>query len=91
MWPYTLTIYTLMSLAAFAAHALDKRAATRNRRRTPESTLHALELLGGWPGALLARHLFRHKTRKRSYRLAFWAIVAAHLAAWALWLWWARP
>ena len=87
MWPYILAIYTLMSLAAFVALGLDKRAATLDSRRTPESTLHTLELLGGWPGALAARHLFRHKTRKASYRLVFWAIGTLHLVAWALVLW----
>lgn len=80
MWPTIITIYTVMSLIAFAAHGLDKRAAKRNTRRTPEATLHTLELLGGWPGALAARHLFRHKTKKTSYRIVFWAIGIAHLA-----------
>jgi hypothetical protein len=42
--------------------------------RTPEKVLHASELLGGWPGALLAQQLFRHKTRKVSYQLVFWGL-----------------
>jgi uncharacterized membrane protein YsdA (DUF1294 family) len=47
-----------------------------------------IDLLGGWPGGLLARRSLRHKTRKTSYRIRSWAIVAAHAAAWiglALW------
>lgn len=50
--------------------------------RIPEKGLHAIELLGGWPGALLAQQVFRHKTRKLSYQLWFWLIVAAHQAVW---------
>lgn len=42
--------------------------AERGRWRTPENTLHVAELLGGWPGALVAQQLFRHKTRKISYQ-----------------------
>jgi hypothetical protein len=39
-----------------------------------EKVLHASELLGGWPGALLAQQLFRHKTRKVSYQLVSWGL-----------------
>ena len=48
--------------------------------------LHLLELLGGWPGALVARHCLRHKTQKGSYRRGFWFIVLLHLTLWGLWL-----
>jgi uncharacterized membrane protein YsdA (DUF1294 family) len=77
-----LIAYTVLSVVAFAAHALDKRAAIHDRRRIPERTLHSLELLGGWPGALLAMHFLRHKTRKASYFVVTWAIVVIHVAAW---------
>lgn len=78
-----LIAYTILSVAAFTAHALDKRAAIHDRRRIPERTLHSLELLGGWPGALLAMHVLRHKTRKPAYYIVTWAIVVIHVAAWA--------
>lgn len=32
--------------------------------RTQESTLHGLSLLGGWPGALIAQQVLRHKSKK---------------------------
>lgn len=67
-----------VSLATFAVYAWDKRRATQSAGRTPESTLHLLELLGGWPGALLAQHLLRHKNAKQSFQVAFWIIVALH-------------
>ncbi len=61
---FVLMIYAAMSLVTFAAFALDKRAAVKGLRRTPEATLHTLELFGGWPGALLAMSFVRHKNRK---------------------------
>ena len=74
---------------AFALHAWDKRRARTGGRRVPELTLHAVELLGGWPGALLATRLLRHKTAKASYRVAFWLCAAANLVAVGWWVW--RP
>ncbi|SJM91388.1 Cold-shock protein (fragment) [Crenothrix polyspora] len=48
--------------------------------RIPEKSLHTLELLGGWPGALLAQRTLRHKNRKPSYQVVFWLIVGLHVA-----------
>ncbi|MBA1202677.1 DUF1294 domain-containing protein [Pseudomonas capeferrum] len=78
--------YVLGSLASLALYWHDKRQAKAQARRVPEKVLHASELLGGWPGALLAQQLFRHKTRKVSYQLAFWAIVGVHQLFWIYWL-----
>ena len=79
------SIYGAMSLAAFAAFGWDKAAAARGARRIPERTLHLLELLGGWPGALLGAALFRHKTRKGSYLGLTVVIAIVHVMAWG-WL-----
>src|SRR3569623_1505465 len=64
-------LYALASAAAFTAYAIDKSAARRGRPRLPENTLHVVSLLGGWPGALAARRLLRHKLRKPSFRRMF--------------------
>ena len=77
--------YAGMSLIAFFAYGLDKSAARTNRWRTQESTLHLLDLLGGWPGGLIAQGSFRHKTRKTSFQVAFWVTVMINLGALA-WL-----
>jgi uncharacterized membrane protein YsdA (DUF1294 family) len=66
------------SLFAFLACWHDKRSARTQRWRTPEGTLHLLELVGGWPGAFLAQRWFRHKTVKTSYQAVFWLIVGLY-------------
>ncbi|MCF7532810.1 DUF1294 domain-containing protein [Pseudomonas petrae] len=75
-------IYGLMSVVAFALYGYDKKQARHSGQRTPERLLHAAELLGGWPGALLAQQVFRHKTRKFSYQWVFWLIVLLHELFW---------
>lgn len=61
--------YLFISLLTLAAYARDKSAARQMRWRTPESHLHLLALLGGWPGAWLGQRLFRHKTKKTGFRV----------------------
>jgi uncharacterized membrane protein YsdA (DUF1294 family) len=79
-------LYLVASIAAVIAYAMDKSAAERGAWRTRERTLHLLALIGGWPGALIAQTVLRHKTRKLSFRFAFWATVALNCGALA-WLW----
>ena len=63
----------------------DKFAAQRGGRRTPESTLHLVDLLGGWPGALVAQQQFRHKTVKASFQAVFWVTVLVNVGL-VVWL-----
>ncbi|MEE2762200.1 MAG: cold shock and DUF1294 domain-containing protein [Pseudomonadota bacterium] len=73
--------YSAVSLVGFVMYWIDKRAATRGAQRTPENTLHLFELCCGWPGALLAQQIFRHKTRKFSYQVVFWLAVIVNVGA----------
>ncbi|MCR4538364.1 DUF1294 domain-containing protein [Pseudomonas sp. 18.1.10] len=77
-----LAAYAVVSLLAFVLYWRDKRQAQTEGRRTPENILHAVELAGGWPGALIAQQVFRHKTRKVSYQVLFWFIVLLHQVFW---------
>ncbi|WP_394558242.1 DUF1294 domain-containing protein [Aquipseudomonas alcaligenes] len=79
---WVLLAYPLVSLFSFCQYWLDKQSAQKGRWRTPENSLHIAELVGGWPGALVAQQVFRHKTRKASFQLVFWAIVVLHQAFW---------
>jgi uncharacterized membrane protein YsdA (DUF1294 family)/cold shock CspA family protein len=71
--------YVAMSFATFIVYALDKRAARLGQWRVKEATLHGLALLCGWPGALLAQHLLRHKSAKPGFRRVFWLSVALNI------------
>lgn len=70
-----------MSLLSVALYAWDKHCAMRKRSRIPEAKLNLFTLLGGWPGALLARYAFRHKTVKQPFVLVFWISVLLNVAA----------
>jgi uncharacterized membrane protein YsdA (DUF1294 family)/cold shock CspA family protein len=69
-----------------AVYAWDKRCAGLGHRRVPEAVLLALALAGGTPGAALAMALWRHKTRKLAFRLAFAAVIVAQVVALGFWL-----
>lgn len=74
-------IYVVASLFAFAVYAWDKSAAQNGEWRTQESTLHLLALIGGWPGALFAQKLLRHKSKKTSFQVMFWMTVLVNCGA----------
>lgn len=81
-----LGVYLVAMPLTFAIYAWDKAAARNNRWRTPEAHLHLLALIGGWPGALLAQRVLRHKSSKKPFRAVFWVTVVVHCAvlAWAV-------
>lgn len=64
-------IYTIMSIITLIMYGLDKAAARRRESRISERSLLLCGLACGWPGAMLAQRLFRHKTIKPSFLLAF--------------------
>ena len=72
--------HVVLSSITFAVYWRDKAAARSQRWRTRESTLHALALLGGWPGALLAQRVLRHKSRKTSFLVTFYLMAFASVA-----------
>ena len=74
-----LAIFTVSSLIGYGAIVLDKRFSQQKMWRIPEATLHIIEMLGGWPGSGTAQQMVRHKTRKLSYQITFWLIVAVHI------------
>lgn len=74
-------LYLVASVVAFVAYAIDKSAAQSRQWRIKESNLHILALLGGWPGALLAQKLLRHKTRKEQFQTVFWLTVLLNCCA----------
>ncbi len=82
---WMLFYFPTINILAFAVYSHDKSHAERKLNRVSEKTLHTLGVAGGWIGGLLARHTFRHKTRKQPFRNYFWLSVLANLAV-LIWL-----
>jgi uncharacterized membrane protein YsdA (DUF1294 family)/cold shock CspA family protein len=76
-----LALYYGMSLITYGFYAGDKTAAQNAGWRTQESTLHLMSLAGGWPGALIAQVILRHKTRKPSFLIGYWLTVTVNCIA----------
>ena len=75
-----------MSLTSAILYGFDKHRAMGDGGRIPESTLLAVDLLGGWPGGWWAQYKFRHKTQKVSFRIRFILAVAANVAVIGGWV-----
>jgi uncharacterized membrane protein YsdA (DUF1294 family) len=84
MWsalPYAVTGLSLINLWTILRFWQDKQRAKAGERRIPEADLLVLALIGGSPGALLARRIFRHKTRKEPFSTMLFVIVVLQIGA----------
>lgn len=90
-------VHILNSIVTFILYAYDKSVAEKNDKdknqtggkneimRIPEAVLLFSEVLGGWPGGLIARPVLNHKTnweRKKNFIMMSWLIIFVHLAFW---------
>lgn len=75
MWIVILYFWAINALTLLA-FGWDKLRANRRKRRIPEKWLLRLALLGGSPGALLGRWIFRHKTRKKRLSTLLYCIAS---------------
>ena len=82
--PWSLAWITSLNLTTFGVYGVDKLQAKRQGFRIPEMCLLLLALFGGTVGAVAAMRVFRHKTIKASFRLAFWLLLAIQVALIAL-------
>ena len=73
--------YGVVSILTFLIYWFDKSAARQGQWRTKESSLLLLGLAGGWPGAVVAQRVLRHKSRKQSFQMAFWGTVVMNSVA----------
>jgi uncharacterized membrane protein YsdA (DUF1294 family) len=67
------------SLVSFLTYGYDKTIAGSDRIRVPEKVLLALTFAGGTIGTFVGSALFRHKTRKTSFRVQLWLVVGAQV------------
>jgi len=77
-------IYLAASAMTYIAYARDKSAAKTGKWRTKEVTLQLFSLFGGWPGAILAQGLLRHKSRKLRFQIVFWLMLSVNLTVFIL-------
>ena len=73
--------YGIVSILTFLVYWYDKSAARSGQWRTKESSPLFLGLAGGWPGAVVAQRMLRHKSRKRTFQVAFWGTVVMNSTA----------
>ncbi len=78
--PIFAALYVLVSVLTIGVYAFDKWSSIRGGWRVSETTLLLLGLVGGWPGAIIAQQAIRHKSKKPSFRRAFWATVVINVA-----------
>lgn len=76
-------VYVVVSVVCFGMYAVDKAAAKAGRWRTSENALLLLGLACGWPGAMLAQTVLRHKANKASFKMRFWATVVLNIGLFA--------
>lgn len=69
-------VYLIVSLFTLAIYGIDKFLAKAEWKRVPERWFHTLALIGGFPGALVGMHLFKHKVNNSKFR---WVILASLL------------
>ena len=76
LWSYLICI----NIITIAVYGIDKRSAVRGKWRIRVSTLLGLAAaVGGSAGALLAMHLFHHKTRKKKFTIGVPLMLAAQI------------
>ena len=68
----------VMSISTYVMYASDKHQARVKGWRDSESSMHFMELLGGWPGAFFAQRMLRHKSTKGTYQFTYGLIVGLY-------------
>ena len=69
-----------INMITIAVYGIDKRNAVHGKWRIRVSTLLTLAAVGGSAGALLAMHLFQHKTRKNKFTIGVPLILLVQIA-----------
>jgi len=89
-WVYAILVgwIAAASVAGFVAFWIDKQAARAGRRRVSERMLLGLCVFCGWPGALVGRRVFRHKTVKQPFVFLMWVAVLVNVVWVGFLVWW---
>ena len=77
--PFVLVLLFLINLITFSVFGYDKQLAKNRKNRISERSLFLLMLFGGTIGGFLAMLIFRHKTKKSSFKLMVFGIIVIQL------------
>lgn len=69
----------VINVIGFLLMGIDKFRAKRRGFRVPEATLFIIAIIGGSIGSLLGMHIFRHKTRHRSFTIGMPVILVIQI------------
>lgn len=69
----------VINVIGFLLMGIDKFRAKRRGFRIPEATLFIIAIIGGSIGSLLGMHIFRHKTRHRSFTIGMPVILVIQI------------
>jgi uncharacterized membrane protein YsdA (DUF1294 family) len=72
----SIPVLVVLNLVTMLRFWQDKQRAIAGSRRIPEAHLLGLAMVGGSPGALAARLVFRHKTSKQPFSALLFLIAA---------------
>lgn len=78
-WKVVVAYLITVNIVAFALMGIDKYKAKKKQWRIPERTLFLSAAVGGSIGAMYGMHLFRHKTKHKSFLFGMPAILAMQL------------
>lgn len=78
-WKAVAAYLIVINLVAFALMGIDKHKAKKKQWRISERTLFLSAAIGGSIGAMYGMHLFRHKTKHKSFLFGMPAILAIQL------------
>lgn len=72
--PWIISYLLSVNIITMFLYGYDKYAALHKKLRTPEFVLHFFAFIGGTPMAWISQRLFKHKTIKKSFQIAFWCV-----------------
>lgn len=74
-----LVVYLIFNLYTFFLMAYDKSIAGKGKRRVSEARLFSLAVWGGSLGILIGMPIWRHKTKKSSFKRSIFTICAGQI------------
>ena len=63
--------FLVINIITFLAMWIDKRRAQKNKWRISETALFIMAILGGSIGGIAGMYTFRHKTKKKRFKIGF--------------------